>query len=230
MNVYDVSDDSEPEGQWVKLQGANGLRTFMSYAERAAFFAAHPRIAVERHCEASPKGSKAKLADMTRLDAFRLPVLSERAKAVFEPHLQGLGQWIPLDFDEAPYWLFWLTAVHDVLDAERSDVRYFRDGRRVMRIAKPVFRPAALETLFMWQVLQEPGSFTCVTDSALALVREHRLTGFCFELLWSSNHGPLPDGLKNWERPRLTGLEDKPFDFDGFWAEYGQRRSARAAP
>ena len=109
-------------------------------------------------------------------------------------------------------------------------MRYFRDGRRVMRIAKPVFRPAALETLFMWQVLQEPGSFTCVTDSALALVREHRLTGFCFELLWSSNHGPLPDGLKNWERPRLTGLEDKPFDFDGFWAEYGQRRSARAAP
>lgn len=229
MNVYNLKDSNEPEGQWVKLEGANGLKTFMHPSELPAFFAAHPRLAAERHREYSPRGSKAKLADMTRLGAFNYPVLSERAKAVFEPHVKGLGTWVPLDFDEAAYWLFRLTDVRDVLDAPASNILHFTDGSGVMRIARPTFRPEAVNDSFMWQIKELPSRHVCVADKALDLVREHRLTGFEFELLWSNKHGALPDGLKNWERPRFTGLESEPFDEDGFWSKYGQRQAARLA-
>ena len=227
MNVYHLNDDMEPEGRWVKLEGANGLRTFMHPSEEQAFFAAHPRIAVQRDQEASRKGSKAKLADMTRLGAFPYPVFSERAKALFEPHLAGIGQWIPLDFDEAPYWLFWLNKVRDALDAAASDIRHFPDGSGILSIERPTFRIEAVSGLFMWTTTQNPGSLICVTDEALDLVREHRLTGFRFDLLWSSQHGPLPNGLKNWQRPRFTGLEAEAFDSNGFWAAHREKPAAR---
>jgi hypothetical protein len=220
MNVYDLSKSGEPEGKWVSLQPRNGLKTLLRFDEEAAFFEANPRIAVERH-EDFP--ARAKLPDITHLTAFHLPVFSEHAKAVFEPHLQRLGQWIPLDFDEMPYWLFWLTEVQDVLDLDVSRIEHFRSGK-VMRIARAAFKPEVAQAPFMWHVPQQPSQFVCVTDTALELVREHRLTGFCFELLWNSKHGALPNGLKNWERPRLNGLEDEPFDVDAFWAEYGNRK------
>lgn len=224
MNVYHLHDQNEPEGQWVKFQTSNGLKTLMSSAGHASFFAANPRIAVERHEEYSPKGSKARLADMTRVGALPYPVFSERARAVFGPHLEGLGQWVPLDFDEAPYWLFWLTDTRDVLDVAASGIRYFSDGSGILEIEQPTFRAEAVEGLFMWKLPQRPGSLICVTDTALDLVREHRLTGFWFELLWSSEHGARPGNMKDWLKPRLTGLEAEPFDYDGFWAAHRQPR------
>jgi hypothetical protein len=221
MNVYDLRKANEPEGKWVSLDVDNGLSTLMPFHDEAVFFAAHPRIKVVRH-EDYP--TSARLPDITRLAAFHLPAFSERARAIFEPHLKGLGQWVSLDFDEAPYWLFWLTEVRDVLDPEHSKISYFPDGEKVMHIERVVFRPEVAQAPFMWHVLQQPSQYVCVTDSALELVRQHKLTGFSFELLWNSKHGALRYGLKNWERPRLTGLEDEPFDVDAFWAEYGNRK------
>jgi hypothetical protein len=221
MNVYDLRKADEPEGKWTSLQARNNLRTLMPFDQQAAFFSANPRPPAERHDD-SP--SSAKLPDITRFAAFHLPVFSERAKTVFEPHLQGLGQWIPLDFDEAPYWLFWLTEVCDLLNPEHTVISYFPDGKKVMHIERAAFKPEVAQAPFMWHVPQQPSQFVCVTDSALELVREHKLTGFSFELLWTSKHGPLPYGLKDWERPRLTGLEKEPFDVDAFWAEYGNRK------
>jgi hypothetical protein len=220
MNIYDLRKANEPENKWVSLQAKNGISVGVNFYQRAKFFEAHPRITVERH-EDYP--ARAKLPDLTDISSFHLPVFSERAKAVFQPHLQGLGQWISLDFDEAPYWLFWLTEVQDVLDLGVSRIEHFRSGK-VMHISRAAFKPEAAQAPFMWHVPQQPSQFVCVTDSALELVREHKLTGFSFELLWNSKHGPLPYGLKNWERPRLTGLEKEPFDVDAFWAEYGNRK------
>jgi hypothetical protein len=220
MNIYDLRKSNEPENKWVSLQGKKGLGVSVNFYQQAEFFKAHPRVAVERH-EDYPV--RAKLPDLTDMSPFHLPVLNQRAKAVFEPHLQGLGQWIPLDFDEAPYWLFWLTEVRDLLDPKLSVVDHYPDGK-VRRIERAAFKPEVAQAPFMWHVPQQPSQFVCVTDSALELVREHKLTGFSFELLWNSKHGPLPYGLKNWERPRLTGLEKEPFDVDAFWAQYGNRK------
>jgi hypothetical protein len=226
MNVYHLKDSTEPEGQWVKLQAAQGLKTLIRHDEEAAFFAAHPRLAAERSVACSPQGSQAQLADLTRFATFNLPVFSARAKVIFEPHLDGLGQWVALDFDEAPYWLFFLTAARAGLDVEASDIWYVGEDRRISRIARPCFQASALQNPFMWTPQEGPGSLVCVGDAALDLVRQHRLTGFCFELLWSRQHGPLPLGLKAWEKPRFTGLETDPFDADAFWARHNQRAPA----
>jgi hypothetical protein len=221
MNVYRIKNCNYPDDAWVYLQRSGGLSTFMSAKEHEAFFAQHQSLEVERHSEFSPVGSKAQPADMTRLGAFSYPVLSERAKAVFEPHLQGLGQWIPLDFDEQPYWLFYLQAVEDVLDLERSRIRYFSSGK-VMEIERAAFHESALTGLFMWNLPQRPTHPICVTDTALDLVREHGLTGFEFELLWNSRLGALPQGLKDGEQPRFSGLETEAFDADAFWAKHAK--------
>jgi hypothetical protein len=221
MNVYEVRNSLEPQGSWVFLQRAQGLSTFMNPNQHAAFFAEHTRLAVERHSDCRPKGSRAKLGDMTHLGSFSYPVLSKRARAAFEPHLQGLGQWIQLDFDEQPYWLFHLQAVEDVLDLERSRIRYFSSGK-VMEIERAAFRESALTGLFMWNLPQRPTHPICVTDTALDLVREHGLTGFEFELLWNSRLGALPQGLKDGEQPRFSGLETEPFDADAFWAKHAK--------
>jgi hypothetical protein len=216
MNVYRLKNSNEPERAWVKLQRADGQSTLMRHVEEPDYFAANPRIAVTRHSDSPRKGSKAKWGDITRLDAFDYPVFSERARAVFEPHLQGLGQWIPLDFEEKAYSMFWLQAVEDVLDVERSRISYFPDGK-VMSIDRSAFHTEALQGKFMWLVKTHP-SDVFVTDSAMALVREHGLTGFAFQLRWTSQHGPLPEGLKAWEKPWFTGLEETVFDTDAFWA------------
>jgi hypothetical protein len=40
------------------------------------------------------------------------------------------------------------------------------------------------------------------------IVREHQLTGFSFLRLWNSEAGPEPlEGVKDWLKPRVTGLE-----------------------
>lgn len=227
MNVYRLKNSNEPEHAWIKLERADGTSTLMPHKEQPAYFAANLRIAVARHSDSPRKGSRAKWGDMTRLGAFQYPVLSERAKAVFEPHLRGLGQWIPLDFDEKAYWLFWLQAVEDVLDVGGSKIAYFSSGK-VMAIDRSAFRLDALSGKFMWLVKEHPGE-VYVTDTAMALVREHGLTGFQFELRWNSEHGPLPLGLKNWEKPRFTGLEKEAFDADAFWAQHADKATPAAA-
>jgi hypothetical protein len=207
MNVYDLQPDGREERQWVLFYTKHKLAMPRLYKDCAAFFDAHPRIAVDRNTDSTPRGSSAKLADYSDLSHDRHPVFSDRAKQIFAPHLQGLGRWIELEYDEAPYWLFFVTHIVDALNEEKSEILRFSDGKRVMRIASYAFKPEAVANQFLFTLPQQPGGDRLVTDAFIDLVRQHRLTGFWFQRLWCSDTGPEPSGVKDWLKPRITGLE-----------------------
>jgi hypothetical protein len=206
MNVYDMKADGG--GKWVWFFTKDKLVIPLDSVDEAAFFETHKRIAVRRNTDNVEKGSKQALADCSNVSYSGHPVFSERSKQVFAPYLEGLGEWIALDFDEAPYWLFWITNVVDALDESNSTVlRFSDDPNRVMRIAQYAFKPDIVGKQFLFTLPQRPGSNRLVTDTVVDLVRKHQLTGFMFERLWSSETGSTPSNLKDWEKPRITGLE-----------------------
>jgi hypothetical protein len=206
MNVYDMKADGS--GQWVWFFTKDKLVIPLDSADEAAFFKTHKRIAVRRNTDTDGKGAKQKLADCANVSYSGHPVFSARCKQILAPFLEGLGEWIALDFEEAPYWLFWITHVVDALDEPKSTVlRFSDDPSRVMRIAQYAFKPDIVEKQFLFTLPQRPGSNRLVTDAFVDLVRKHQLTGFMFERLWSSETGATPSDLKDWEKPRITGLE-----------------------
>jgi hypothetical protein len=176
--------------------------------EHEAFFDAHPRIEIDRNTDSTPRGSKARFGDFSNLSHDSYPVLSSRAKQVFEPHLKDLGRWVELISDEATYWLFVITNVVDALDVPKSKIAYFPSTPgKVMGIDSYAFKPEAVQDQFLFTLPYQPRRDRLVTDRFVDVVRQHRLTAFQFELLWSSDKGPTPTGLKDWEKPRITGLE-----------------------
>jgi hypothetical protein len=111
-------------------------------------------------------------------------VLSRRALDALLPHIGHLGQALPIEFDECEYQLFNITNVIDALDIENAEVRYFKDGgfNRVIRYA---FKPAAVRDQLLFKIPQQPSGFAFCTDRFVDLVKQHGLTGFGFEPLWS---------------------------------------------
>jgi hypothetical protein len=209
MKIYDLQPEGRENSKWVLFHTQNQISMPDNFNECTAFFDKHRVIPIDRNADFTPRTSKAKFADYSNLSHDVHPVFSERAKRVLEPHLAGLGRWIQLDSDEAPYWLFFITNVVDALDEAKSDVRRFADGKRVMRIASYAFKPEVIRDQFLFTLPQQPGSDRLVTDRFIDLVHEHGLTGFWFQRLWSSERGPEPSGVKDWLKPRFTGLEPK---------------------
>lgn len=182
MRVYEL--DAESGRKWVWFFTAEGPVVPMTYGEIVEFFKQQPRIRIDRNIETTPKTSKATLADYSNLDYTPTPVFSERAKTVLGPHIDGLGQWLKLECDEATYWLYNITNVSDSLDENRSELARYRSGG-VMSIDKYVFHPERLRGQLMFTPSQRPSAHNLVTDEFVKLVQQHKLTGFNFKLLWS---------------------------------------------
>lgn len=206
MNVYQMNADGTKS--WVRFFTVDGPVVPDGDAECRAFFDARPRIRIDRNTDSTPRGSKAKLGDFSNLGHGPEPCFSERAKQLLGPHIDGLGQWLALECDEAPYWLFNVTHTVDALDEANSELIHFSDGR-VMRIAQFVFHPEKLRGELLFQVSQCLGTPNLVTQDFVDLVHKHGLTGFSFRLLWSEENGAVSSKLKDWERPRITGLESR---------------------
>jgi hypothetical protein len=209
MKVYELSAEGKAEPpKWVWFFTKDKLVLPRTFEESAQFFALHPRIPIERNHESTPKDSNAVLADCSDINyRKRYPLFSERARTIFEPRLEGLGRWIELPSEEAKYWLFFTTNVVDALDESKSELIHFPSSGRLMEIAAYAFKPEVVKDQFLFTLKQQPGRDVLVTDAFIDVVREHRLTGFMFLRLWSSEAGPEPSDVKDWLKPRFTGLE-----------------------
>jgi hypothetical protein len=205
MKVYQMTTDDT--GSWVRFFTSEGP-VVPDYKDRVKFFNAQPLIRIDRNIESTPRGSKAKLGDFSNLDYGPEPCMSARAKDLLGPHLINLGQWLALECDEAPYWLFNVTHTADALDEAHSEVARFRDGR-VMDIDSFAFNPMKLDGEMLFTLPECRAVGNLVTQDFVDLVHQHSLTGFSFRLLWSEENGPVSSKLKDWERPRITGLESR---------------------
>jgi hypothetical protein len=204
MKVYELNPDSE--GKWAWFFTSGPVMT-PEHQESRAFFDAKPRVQIIRNNENVKKGQNRKLADFTNVNYDDYPCFSQRAKDLLGPHIDPLGQWLQLECGEAPYWLFNITNVVNALDVKASEILYFDDGQKVMRIAQFCFRAERLQGQLLFKPPQR--AYNLVTQDFVDLVYKYQLTGFMFRLLWSSEEGPVPSNLKDYEKPRITGLEPR---------------------
>jgi hypothetical protein len=210
MKVYKLNMNTPERGpKWVRFQDRKDMLLPLGYKETGEYLRhASDKFPVERLLESTPKKSNARFGDFSNVGHRSYPIFSARAKILFEPHLEGRGIWLELDTGEGPYWLFYCTNVVDVLDAASSTLINFPSTGRHMAIASYAFKPELVKDQFIFSVMQEPGKFTYVTDAFVKVVRDNQLTGFSFLRLWSSDTGPEPlEGVKEWLKPRMTGLE-----------------------
>jgi hypothetical protein len=125
------------------------------------------------------------LGDRVGIDADVDPmVLGRRALDVLLPHIDRLGQVLPLAFEECEYSFFNITNVVDALDEAASELKYFKGGgfHRVLRYA---FKPEVVREQLLFKIPQQPGGFAFVTDRFVELVNAAGLTGFGFRRLWT---------------------------------------------
>ena len=205
MNVYLTKPDGS-DGRWVwfytkedqEHKPLTGNQNVIS-----AYYARNPLIRIRRNYEQKQK-IRLELADCSSLGYGDL-VLSARAKECLGPHIDHLGQWVKLEFDEAPYWLFRLTHEVDALDEAASKLILFRDGN-LMEVETFAFRPEAIKDQLFFTIKQQSGRYLLCIDALMDLVRKHQLTGFKFIPVWSSNTGST---MPNHNDPNVwrTGLE-----------------------
>lgn len=182
MKIYDM--DPESDHKWAWFFAKNNLALPHHPWEEEAFFNQHPKIAIDRNPESTPRGSSAKLADYSDLNYSVHPIFSGRARQILGPHIDGLGRWIELECDEAPYWLFWITNVVDAMDEEKSELKRFADGR-VLRIVRMSLKPDKVQDQWLFTLPQRQGSNRLVTQRFVDLVQQQGLTGFAFKPVWS---------------------------------------------
>jgi hypothetical protein len=205
MNVYDMRAYRK-DATWAVFCFKGGITVPLGWCNHETFFNAHPRIAIERDLEYRSK--KSRLPDFT--DYGGHCIFSERARAVFASKLEGLGRWIELDFDEAPYFLFFLTNIVDTLDEGKSEIVRFTNSEKVMDIDRYAFLPEKIRGQFLFTLPQRVRSNRLVTDDFVDLVRQHQLTGFSFLPLWSSQAGSAQlRGVPDYEKPYFAGLEPR---------------------
>jgi hypothetical protein len=210
MKVYKLTMDSPEKGpKWVRFDCIKKSLLPLGREKEIEYFGDPPaKLTVQRLQGSTPKKSNARFGDFSNVGHVGYPIFSARAKVLFEPHLAGRGIWLELDTGEAPYWLFYCTNIADVLDEKASTLINFPSTGRHMAITSFAFKPDLVKDQFIFSVTQEPGKSTYVTDAFVKVVRDNQLTGFSFLRLWSSDTGPEPlEGVKEWLKPRMTGLE-----------------------
>jgi hypothetical protein len=128
-------------------------------------------------------------------------MLSGRAVAALRPWIGPHGEFLPVRADIGDYAIFNCFTEIDAFDDEHTEGRRFQSSGRFMRICR--------YALYAERLLDPPPIFRLVgqraplfvTDAFRAAVEQHRLTGFVFEPLWSSETGGirLPE-VEIWER------------------------------
>jgi hypothetical protein len=122
------------------------------------------------------------LGDLSYLSS--LPVFSAKAVECLGSLLTANGQLLPVKQGRNTWFVFQTTRVIDALDAARSQLAYEGD---IFSDHKHVFREEALISATLFRTPESLwNSFPFVTDEFVARIKEAKLLGFSFKLLWSS--------------------------------------------
>ncbi len=106
------------------------------------------------------------------------PVFNARALAVLGDLLEGRGELLPLDVEDAEdHYAFNCTRLSDALDEERSELAYFRTGR-VMAVDRYEFDQRKLVGDTIFKIIQKRRSSKYVTDLFRRRAEEAGLSGF----------------------------------------------------
>jgi hypothetical protein len=123
-------------------------------------------------------------------------IFNRRAVDALSDLLEGNGELLPLICDEGEHWIFNITCIVDVLDAEHTEFKpeseldpdwvQIGDEPEVMLISKYEFYADQVKDLTVFRIPSKYRSRgPLVTNKFVERVNEAGLVGFGFELLWS---------------------------------------------
>jgi hypothetical protein len=159
------------------------------------------------------------LCDLSVIAAkLSVPVMSGRAKSVFEPLLGASAQWLRLDFEAGSYWLLNSLRVLNALDVPKSAIRYFSNGS-LWEVERYALQPSVVADELLFKVSTAPYD-VLVTERFRAVVVENGLTGFHFQPVWDSEHRPfrpVASGEEMLKRPEIYGPEGFVPNLEEYW-------------
>lgn len=112
------------------------------------------------------------------------PIFSLRAVEALGDLLQPNGELLPLICPDGDYFVFNVTAMPDILDEDRSEIRRFRSGR-ILDITGYQFRGSSVGSHVIFRLPQLPTGRVYVTDEFVQRVAASGLTGFEFPSVWT---------------------------------------------
>ena len=115
-----------------------------------------------------------------------VPVFSARAVEALRPILSASGEILPLTCKKCrggPYFAFNVKRFLNVLDRDRSKIKYFSTGR-VMRVLKYELVENLLTDSAIFKIPEMARSEVFVDDQFASAVASERLTGFSLEKVW----------------------------------------------
>lgn len=115
-----------------------------------------------------------------------IPLLSKRAVECLKEFLSLNGEILKINVleEEDIYFLYNITNIKDALDTDKSDIKYFRDSDRIMRIKKYEFKKDVIENIHIFNLPAPRYKSPFVSEDFVIEVEKCGLKGFKFNLVW----------------------------------------------
>lgn len=131
---------------------------------------------------------------------FKIPVLSERARKVLEPLIQGDAEMLPFEYEgQSLYGLNTITVI-DALDRERALYKTFSDKKRIMLIEKYAFNESMISKNNIFKIADEKSRYAFVSEAFAKAVKDNELKGFDLKLVYESEESDRPTSVHNEEK------------------------------
>jgi hypothetical protein len=125
-------------------------------------------------------------SDIPWLGAYA-PVLRSHALEAVGNLLAEFGELLPLSSVEAELHVFNALRVVDALDLQRSDVDFFPNSNRIMRIARYAFVGDLVRQSAVFKVPQLLSHSVYLSGEAVRAIQAAHLKGVGFRLLWDDS-------------------------------------------
>ena len=93
---------------------------------------------------------------------------------------------LPTICSDCELYILNITNIVDGVDYTKSQVKYFPDGKRVLRFIKLAFIEEKVRGSHIFKIVENKITSTYVSDEFRQRILDNNLTGFKFELVWDS--------------------------------------------
>lgn len=135
-------------------------------------------------------GKARKFHDYPCVD-LAIPAFSPRAVEVLRDLLEPNGELLPINTKQGSYYIYNTTTIVDLLDRERSEVNWYKDGFTAFAVKRYEVKDGVSHP-GIFRIPEKPSTLHA-NDDFVRRVREHGLNGMTLTRVW-----PLPPGV-DWQ-------------------------------
>ena len=115
-----------------------------------------------------------------------IPVVSPRVVEVTKDLIQDQVEVLPTICSDCELYILNITNIVDAVDYTKAQVKYFPDGKKVLRFIKLAFIREKVYGNHIFKLTEHKLSSPYVSDEFRQRILDNNLTGFKFELVWDS--------------------------------------------